>query len=184
MFKVINVDGPTVVTDKGNVSVVPTAYADGNRAAVMGPDAARFARDLVARGPELVAVLRGLHDALVTAQEEQTSAKMGFGKTQEEKKQRVAQYESWVRTQCYKFDDLLDAAFKLLSDIGHESFPGRPELFPKTVGHLRAVLAAYDSQEPASRHGIRGTDVRLVAMTAGHADAVRRLLVMVDAEAK
>lgn len=65
MFKVLKIDGPHLVTDKGCIAVVPFQYAGGGKT---GPvslrDAERFRR-LFAAAPELLASLREMVAAML-----------------------------------------------------------------------------------------------------------------------
>jgi hypothetical protein len=69
------------------------------------------------------ASLTELVSILTTMREEMVSARMGFGKTAEEKKARVDYYTSQVKKQAGEIDDALDRAVEALKKDEEQKKP-------------------------------------------------------------
>jgi hypothetical protein len=126
-FEFVRIDGANLVTDRGMVSLSPAAYADGGKTTpAAGEDYAVLRRHFVA-SPVLADVLRRLLTAVLEVTEEQTSAKMGFGRTPAEKTERAAVYAAAIAKAAGRLDGILDEAGAVLDALE----PSKPAPAPE-----------------------------------------------------
>jgi hypothetical protein len=109
VFKVIKVDGPNLVTDKGCVCLAPFQYADGGKSRPVGTEDWRAMRALFLGAPRLLEAAKALHAVLTAIRLEQVSAGLGFGGTPDERRQSPDQYAAEIGRQAAKVDDALES---------------------------------------------------------------------------
>ena len=61
MFKVLKIDGPNIVTDKGGVCITAFAYADGGKTHAVSLEDWRMMRDLFVALPDLVRLVEEMY---------------------------------------------------------------------------------------------------------------------------
>lgn len=64
MFKVLKIDGPHIVTDKGCVIIMPFQYADGGKTKPIDDDTLHVMRNLFLASPKMLSALRHVQEFL------------------------------------------------------------------------------------------------------------------------